>query len=476
MNDNISQTSQFINGIYDNLTYYDLYGSSVFLFFILTIIVILALIFTKVMMAKGEISSDWNNQRCKPSNIPFAGYIFDQSDKTAFEYTSENFQYCIQNVLLNTTEKSLQPFNFMIDAIASIFSKISESINKIRELLASIRKNMMKITEDVMNRVLNILIPLQTILVALSDTFNKTQGILIAGVYTALGSYYTLQALLGAIMELIIKMLVALVILIVGLWVVPLTQPMAATMSAVFLAISIPLAVILIFMKKTLHIESSKIPKLRCFDENTKFQLINGTFKSIIDLQVGNVLHDNSIVTSKIKVTSHDLDIYNLNGIIVSESHVVNYDGNWVPVKNHPNSVLIHNYSQPFLYCINTTKKVFELNGVLYTDWDEVYGDDLKYILSCKKIQLGYDKCLKVKMNDGCFKNICDVNIGDNLFYLDEFNNLHDNFVYGTVELSNLEQNDKLFNLLINKKYFTLGDYLIEDYNSTISNLLKCKK
>ena len=89
---------------------------------------------------------------------------------------------------------------------------------------------------------------------------------------------------------------------------------------------------------------------------------------------------------------------------------------------------------------------------------------------------MGYDKCLKVKMNDGCFKNICDVNIGDNLFYLDEFNNLHDNFVYGTVELSNLEQNDKLFNLLINKKYFTLGDYLIEDYNSTISNLLKCKK
>ena len=234
MNDDFEKTANFINGIYDNLTYYDLYGTSVFLFFIITIIIILAFLFSRIMLSKEEIASDWKNQRCKPENIPFAGYISKPSDKTAFEYTNENFQYCIQNILLNVTEKSLEPFNFMINALTSIFSKIGEAIQKIRELLASIRNNIKKIVKDIMNRILNILIPLQTMLISLADIFNKTQGILVAGLYTALGSYYTLQAFMGAILELIIKMLVALVILIVGLWLIPFSQPLAATMSAVF--------------------------------------------------------------------------------------------------------------------------------------------------------------------------------------------------------------------------------------------------
>jgi hypothetical protein len=45
--------------------------------------------------------------------------------------------------------------------------------------------------------------------IALMDTFQKIQGTMTAGLYTMLGSYYTLQALMGAIIELIIKILVS---------------------------------------------------------------------------------------------------------------------------------------------------------------------------------------------------------------------------------------------------------------------------
>jgi len=472
---NINDTAIFINNIYDNLSYYDLYGTSVFLFFIITIIVILAFLFTKVMISKDEIASDWENQRCKPSNIPFAGYISKPEGKTEFEYTSENFQYCIQDVLLKISENSLKPFNFMIDSIATIFQKISESINKIREILASIRQNMKNITQNIMNRTLNILIPLQTMIVSLLDTFNKTQGILTAGLYTALGSYYTLQALLGAIMELIIKMLIALVILIVGLWVVPFTQPMAATMSAVFLAISIPLAIIAIFMKKVLHVSSAKIPKLRCFDKNTQFKLSNNSYESIQNLKLGDKLFDESIITTKIKISSTNLDIYNLNDVIVSESHVVKFHDKWIQVKEHPDAKLLLNYNEPFLYCINTSKKLFELNGITYTDWDEVYDDDLKYILSLNLNfrQFGFEENTKIKMKNGVNKNISNIKIGDLLYSSDDEIN---NEVYGIVELIDLKKNKKLFNLLITGKYFIANDCLKEDYNSKISHLLKLYK
>ena len=465
MNDDFEKTANFINGIYDNLTYYDLYGTSVFLFFIITIIIILAFLFSRIMLSKEEIASDWKNQRCKPENIPFAGYISKPSDKTAFEYTNENFQYCIQNILLNVTEKSLEPFNFMINALTSIFSKIGEAIQKIRELLASIRNNIKKIVKDIMNRILNILIPLQTMLISLADIFNKTQGILVAGLYTALGSYYTLQAFMGAILELIIKMLVALVILIVGLWLIPFSLPLAATMSAVFLSISIPLVIIVIFMKKVLHVGSSKIPKLRCFDENTIFKLNTGEKIKIKNLKLGDKLYDNSTIISLIKVTSEDLKIYNLNGIIVSESHVVKYNNKWIMVKDHPNSIQLEKYDYPYLYCINTDRKVFELNKILYTDWDEVYDETLIKYNKLKIKQTGFESSSKVKMMDGIEKNISDVLIGDILF--------EKNIVYGIVELQDLEKKDnKLFNLLISEKYFILNNSFTYDYNYIVSNIL----
>jgi hypothetical protein len=463
MNDDFEKTANFINGVYDNLTYYDLYGTSIFLFFIITIIVILAFLFSRVIQSKDEIASDWENQRCKPQNIPFAGYISKPSDKTAFEYTNENFQYCIQDILLNVTEKSLKPFNFMIDSLTSIFSKIVQAIQKIREILASIRENMTKITKNIMNRVLNILIPLQTMLISLVDTFNKTQGILTAGLYTILGSYYTLQALMGAILELIIKMLISLVIMIVGLWLVPFTQPMAATMSAVFLSISIPLAMIAIFMKKVLHVESGKIPKLRCFDENTIFKLKNGEKIKIKDLKIEDKLNDDSIIMSIIKITSQDLKMYNLNGIIVSESHVVKYNNKWIMIKEHPHAKILPKYDNPYLYCINTDKKVFELNGILYTDWDEVYDENLIKYNNLTIKQKGFNSSSKVKILNGIEKNISDVLIGDILF--------DGNIVYGIVILTDLEKN-KLFNLLISGKYFILNNFPTYDYNYIVSTIL----
>jgi hypothetical protein len=431
MNDDFEKTTKFINGVYDNLTYYDLYGTSVFLFFIITFIAILAFLCSRALLSKEEIASDWENQRCNPQNIPFAGYISKPHDKTAFEYTNENFQYCIQDVLLDITEKSLQPFNFMVDSLTSIFEKINDAIQKIREVLASIRNNIKKIVQDIMNRILNIVIPLQTMLISLADIFNKTQGVLTAGLYTALGTYYTLQALMGAILELIIKMLIALVIMIVGLWLVPFTQPMAATMTAVFLSISIPLAIIAIVMKKVLHIEASGIPKLRCFDENTIFKLNTGENMRIKDLKLGNKLIDDSVIISLIKVTSCDLKIYNLNGIIVSESHVIKYNNKWVMVKDHPNAILIENYNNPHLYCINTNKKVFELNENIYTDWDEVYDETLIKYNKLNVKQTGFNSLSKVKMMNGIEKNISDVLIGDILF--------NGNIVYGIVELIDLE-------------------------------------
>ena len=123
----------------------------------------------------------------------------------------------------------------------------------------------------------------------------------------------------------------------------------------------------------------------------------------------------------------------------------------------------MNNY--PYLYCINTNTKIFELNGISYTDWDEVYDETLIKYNNLNIKQNGFNSSSKVKMNNGIEKNISDISIGDILF--------NGNIVYGIVNLIDLEKKNKLFNLLISGEYFIVNNFPTYDYNyivSTISN------
>jgi hypothetical protein len=473
---NINDTTNFINNTYDPLSYFDLYGNSVIIFIFMTLFVFLVYSYCKIMQTKESIADDWVNQRCKPQNIPFAGFITHPEGTSAFKYTNDNFQYCVQDILKNITSYTLQPFQFMIQTLTKVFSKFSDSIQQTREATNKLRNGIKEFTQDILSRILNVMIPIQTMFIALSDTFQKIQGVMTGGLYTMLGSYYTLQALMGAILELIIKVLVTLVVIIVGLWIMPFTWPAAASMTAVFLAISIPLTIIIYFMTEVLHIKSSGIPKLRCFDRKTRIYLQDGSFKYIEDVKVNDILQDYSIVTAKIKVTSDELDMYNLNGVIVSESHIVKCCNKWIPVKYHPLAIKIHNYNEPYLYCLNTTTKTIVLNNIIFTDWDEVYDYNLEFI--CKfmqnknlsRIDEGYEKNTKIKLkNQEVF--LKDIKIGDFLST--------EGIVYGIVELNysrNLGNKEPLYNLLVSNGIFQSGSLTFSDYNKNIDSILDLKK
>jgi hypothetical protein len=162
--------------------------------------------------------------------------------------------------------------------------------------------------------------------------------------------------------------------------------------------------------------------------------------------------------------------MYHLNGVIVSDSHIVNYNNKWIRVDEHPLSKKIDDYTEPYLYCINTEKKVISLAGIVFTDWDEIYDEDLKKIkyvkiesvkqkyngnINCnstettnsdihKYLDGGFNKNTQVKLKNGDCKKIKHVSIGDILENGEK--------VYGIVELDGqnlIEQS--IYNLGKNK-------------------------
>lgn len=479
---NMKTTFNFINDTYDKLTYLDLYGNSVIIFIFITLFVFLVYSYCKIMQTKESIANDWVNQRCKPQNIPFAGFITHPDDKTSFEYTNENFQYCVQDILKNVASYALEPFQFMMKAINEIFSSVANAIQQIREVTNKIRNGLKDFATDVLSRILNVMTPIQKMFIALMDTFNKIQGVMTSGLYTMLGSYYTLQALMGAILELIVKILLILVIIIVGLWILPFTWPIAASMSVVFLALAIPMAIIVYFMTEIMHIKTTSIPSLRCFDKKTKIMLNGRISKNIEEIELGDCLIDGSIVTAKIKVLSKGLDMYNLNGIIISESHIVKYNDKWIPIREHPYAIIVYNYTEPYLYCLNTSTKTITINDILFTDWDEVYDDTLDFVLKVKHIDkpenisnvvdCGFTGNTKIKVNNRgkiIEKMIEEIIIGDSLST--------GGIVYGIVELNNNNLgNEKIYNLLVSNGIFEINNTIYSDYNKNIDSILELKK
>ena len=527
MDNNNKNGLEHVKKIYENVTYFDQYGSSVLLLILITIVLLVVVSYCYIMINIKPIADDWVNQRCKPYVMPFAGLISKPDNVSITDYTAQNFNYCTQGILSSITGAMVEPLTYIVGVINGTIGQITGDLNSVRAMFNKIRTFFQSIFEEMMGRIMNIMIPLQQIIISFKDLISKIQGAMTAGLFTLLGSYYTLKSLLGAIAQLIIIILIAIAALIVIFWLIPFTWGVAISTTTVFIAIAIPLAIMLAFMSDVLKVQTNlSIPSVKCFDKNTLIELKNGLRKKIIDINVGDILFDNSMVTSKIKVLSQNSVMYCLNNIIVSDSHIVKYLDEWIPVSKHPNALKLMSYEEPYLYCINTSSKIIQINNCIFTDWDEIYNDDLKSVINNtlmplknendihKFVEGGFTGRTVIKMQNKSNKYISDVAIGDILengelvYGVVEIDgiNINKQFIYylgnkclvggpnlclcdtkyQTQTSLNIIDNDdvfkkeetttnhnKLFHLLTNKKRFSVNNINFHDYNASIDIFLE---
>ena len=516
----ITKTLDKIEELYSKLGYMDQYGGSVVLFIIISITLVIIVSYCISKSNAQNIIDDWANQRCSVTIIPFAGMITHPENMTAFEYTQENFNYCTQQILSSISAPAIEPLSFITSILISLSNQIQESLQAARAMFNRIRLVIESIVGNIMSRLVNIMTPLQKIILGGKDILNKMQGTMTTILFSALGGYYSLKSLLGAVAQFISNMLISLAILIVILWIMPFTWGFAGVMSGVFIATAVPFAVLLIMMKVILNIDGYKVPKLKCFDKNTLIPMNDGNTKQIYKIQVGDILYDNNKVTGIICVETKGSIMYYLNSIFVSDTHIVNYNRKWIPVYKHPDAIKCAEYNEPYLYCLNTSNKTIIINNITFTDWDEIYGKNIKEIRSNTYIKLdgldlihkqldgGFEGSTMVKLVSGEFKKIKDILIGDTLeknevvYGIVEIDgtNLNEQFKFilgkniieggpnlvicdskidcsstlGILNKIKLQKNhDKLYHLLTDKKTFTIENIQFYDYNAAIDIFLE---
>ena len=505
----LNETTDKIHKMYKDLSYLDQYGGSVILFFVLLVLLFGVFAYFYVMKNIQPIKDDWSNQRCNPRVMPFAGFINKPGDKSVSEFTNENFAYCMQNILISITGYLVEPIMYATSNLNNIYSGVGSSLQSVRGMFSNMRTYIGKVAEEIMGRVMNVMTPMLQIIITFVDTLEKTIGILTAGLYTSLGTYYALKAFLGSIMYLLIVILITLAGIIVALWILPFTWGAAITMTTIFISISVVLSVMIAFFSEVLHIRPDlNMPKLPgkpklnvCFDKNTVLKMENGEEKVISEILVGDVLEKSGEVTAVLKLDAkynRRAKMFRVNNVVVSGNHKINYFGLWIPVCNCPKRELLSDYDEPYLYCLNTTSKRIFVNGMEFSDWDEIFEEDVEVLKKfCKNLHLynreekdlrfiheyfdhGFPSHAQIKMFNGKKKEMKDIEVGDILRC--------EEIVYGIVQVKDNEkmaskiknssnylnlEKDKLYHILTDVGTFYVENTKYNDYNYCVEAFLQ---
>jgi hypothetical protein len=339
----------------------------------------------------------------------------------------------------------------------------------------------------------------------------KVVGIIQASINTGLGSILAMKSVLGVIVTSAIQVLLILVAVLIALIIIMVivffflpgyffyVAALVGTYSSFYLTILGLLLFIIAFLQINLGIQQSgvipglpDVPRM-CFDKDTPVVLLNKTSKPFCEVCVGDVLSDGGIVTATLILDARGVKMYDLNGVIVSARHAVRHNNRWVFVCDHPQARLLDHYSEPQIYCMNTTTKQFTIKNTLFVDWDEIY-DDVKMVLDKtyenehgvvptsldyihEYYDGGFEEDVEILLESGdtipinkipvCLR-LPDGVVVRGIVKIDKTRIKNTANIYKS---NNLAKNtDVVYHLLTNKGYFYVGGKKVNDYNDYVDS------
>ena len=412
--------------IYNEQTFFDRYNGSVFatLFFLLVFFIIFAYSYIQTRIT--PIRNNWTQERCSPVVIPFAGLINPPPNKSGFQFTYDNFNYCINTIIKETVSLAVKPIEAVINIFVKIFEGFGDAINDIRKIVSGIRTAAGDFSRNIMDRILNIVIPFQKMVITIKSMMGRAHASMITGMYAAIGGlWFTISGLLN-IYNFIIAILIGMAATMVGLWLIPfgLGIPEALAMTAAFSAIAIPTGLIagaidLIVQITGVNQSIPSVPTPSCFKKDTLIRGSNNTLYSIESIPLGTRLAGGGVVTARFKLDASKETMYKLGNVQVSGSHKVLFEKEWIFVRDHKDAIKINNFQDKYIYCLNTSKKIIYAGDYTFQDWDELdkssvfkYGCQSEEDIH-EKLDNGFHESTEIYIKNKGNVLIKDVEIGD---------------------------------------------------------------
>lgn len=206
-----------LNALYKNRGYFERYGGDVCISIVLILLTVTITGYSNYQSVMAQVKTNWNQKRCNPIYMPFAGIIMPEPGKSTVETTVTNFSYCIKQDASAVFSIAMMPFEFTIFLMIEFIDAVLSAILAFMAFIQWLKNQLGGIFATVYTKIIYFLIPLIEMVIHIRDLIAKVNGIATAALYTAMNIYnITISGIIN-IMVILNNILIATIAIMMAL-------------------------------------------------------------------------------------------------------------------------------------------------------------------------------------------------------------------------------------------------------------------
>lgn len=325
-------------------------------------------------MERKQVMANWASRRCEIP-IMFAGALYKPADdpRTAGEFSSDNFQYCIKQL-----QKSA--IGSVLTAPMKLFSQQMDAANSVAESQTSDKLGIARLLKGVVGQIMT---DFYGRIKLFGDQFSRIlQRFRMA--YERIGAAVNSIAFLGLSMmqgifnayNTIVLVVIIILSIIAGVFLI--------MFFVLFPFIPLLMSVVTVLAAAGFGAAAGSFASVFCFSGDTLIAMADGSAIAVADLQVGQTVAGGGIVEGMFTMDgSQTADLqspqmYQLDDAVVSGDHLVYNEATaaYCAVRDHPSAVALSTFAlQPSrVFCPLISNRSLRTPGgrVWFRDWEEI--------------------------------------------------------------------------------------------------------
>jgi hypothetical protein len=353
-------------------------------FMLITLGLLILLGFTIANLERSTVMNDWENRRC---DLPImtAAFFFkpDTDTRTKSDFASENFSFCMKSFVDSFINLFSAPIATVLGKQVDASMSATSALNMVRNIAHNMHAAFTKYISSYFKKFTGSVFEMNRMIQYFKMAIDRVNGIVTSMIFAGLSVFRgIINFILYVIRVVMIVCGIMLIIIIILFFVLfPVMPIILATLGTIITGVLVFSGVI----SSTISSEAEGQRKGFCFSEDTEILVkVDGKDARIRvqDIKVGDKLGQYGNVTAIVQMDGTHVELYNLDGVYVSESHLVQgTDKVWKAVSSDERAVPSDKKSA-IVYCFNTTSNIIPVCGIttttLYRDWEEISNEDKK--------------------------------------------------------------------------------------------------
>jgi hypothetical protein len=340
-------------------------------------------------LERTKVMNHWDKRRCElPVMITGRFFKPDSDPRSPSDFSTDNFEFCMKSFVDSFLSLFMAPINALLSKQMNITSSATTLLNSVRDVAQRIYSAFTSYLSSFFQKFNRSVFEMSRIVQYIRMAIQRIIGIAMSAIYMGITVFRGIINSIQAIIRVVLIICAIMLAIIIILWFIlfPVIPIILATLTAIVAVVTAFSFVI----KSSLASEAESKRGGFCFSEETMIWIKHpggsNELKFVKDIQVGDELGFNSgTVTAVLHMSGKNIDLYDILGINVSGSHLVQgEDNSWNEVKNDKRSIKT-NKSSSTLYCFNTTSNTIPVytenqnkNVLYFRDWEEIKNSDEK--------------------------------------------------------------------------------------------------